>query len=350
MIPLMIDVLHMIDRQTPRDGLLQLGLLVGGRDVVASVGPAPPGLNVPVRAYHAPLGSAVLCGRRMAALAARAKAVHAWGLSAGRAAVMATDGRPIVCTLATAPAAASAGRFGRSMPREHVRLTLPTEAARRRFVSRGGCDGQVVVLPPPAAPISDRAARRRRTRKALGLTDGHYLIAAPGEMGYDAGQKYASWAHAILRRFVPHARLILPGRGPNRENVRTFVGTLGFSAEQYMTGDRFALPDVLAAADAAIFLPRRDGGVAALAAAMAAELPIVVAATDDVVECVGRRAALRVPVDGPRAAAAAMVRLMEDSALAAALAAEAGRTARERFSVAHCRRVLEPCYAGSVLL
>jgi len=346
MISLMIDVLHMIDRQTSRDGLLQLGLLVGGRDVVASVGPAPPGLNVPVRAYHAPLGSAVLCGRRMAALAARAKAVHAWGPSAGRAAVMTTDGRPIVCTLAAAPAR----RFGRSMRREHVWLTLPTEAARRRFVSRNGCDRQVVVLPPPAAPISDRAARRRRTRKALGLTDGHYLIAAPGEMGYDTGQKYASWAHAILRRFVPHARLILPGRGPNRENVRTFVGTLGFTAEQYLTGDRFALPDVLAAADAAIFLPRRDSGVAALAAAMAAELPIVAAATDDVVECVGRRAALRVPVNGPRAVAAAMVRLMEDSALAAALSAEAGRTARERFSVAHCRRVLESCYAGSVLL
>ncbi len=342
----MSGVLHIIDAATPQDCLLQLALLGASEDLIVSVGPQPrcADLTLPVQAVHAPLGLAALAGLKLKSLARGRRAVHVWSASLLRAAMLAAEDLPIVLSLPCMPPrsvvekiiAASAGR--------DIRVIAPTENVRGRLTAAGADAARTFVLPPPGRAIDDAAQRRQRTRAALGIAPGYFLVAAPGEMTADAGQKYASWTHGIVRRFLPQTRMVLSGDGTNLPNVRSFIVSTGFENEQLTPAGQFPLADILAAADAAMFLPRRDVGVAPVAAAMAAGAAIVAADTPDLRELLGGGAALLVPPAKPRQASAALAKLIDDPTLARGLAAAAQERAAARHTPDRARNVLEECY------
>ncbi|MCE5278021.1 MAG: glycosyltransferase [Planctomycetaceae bacterium] len=342
----MSNVLHMIDAQTPQDCLLQLALLAQGDDVIVSVGPPRPcaDLTLPVQAVHAPMGLKALAGLKTKAMARRRRAVHAWSYSVLRAAKLAAEDRPIVLSLPCMPPRAEVGKIVAAAARMDIGLTVPTETLRRRLLAAGADAGRTVVLPPPARAIDDAVQRRQRTRAALGIAPGYFLVVVPGEMTPDAGQKYASWTHAIVRRFLPQTRMVISGEGMNLPNVRSFVVSTGFQSEQLTPAGRVPLADILAAADAAMFLPTRDAGLASVAAAMAAGVPIVAADTPGLRELLGDAAALLVPPAKPRQTSAALARLIDDPALGRSLAAVAQERAAQRHSVDLARGALEACY------
>ena len=204
----------------------------------------------------------------------------------------------------------------------------------------------MTLIPPAAAPLEGRPACRRRVREALGWTDAEFVIAGIGQMGYDGGQKFLSWAGAIVWEFLPNVRLIFPGVGPNTPNIRTFVAGMRQVDQQPLTEHRFSTADALAAADAAAYVPTRDGGVGGLAAAMAAGLPLVVSRTRDAAWCAPEdTAAIHVTAGDPRALAAAIAKIIDSPELAERLGRGAAAMAAERLAGDAVRRQMEDLWA-----
>ncbi|HUS48096.1 MAG TPA: glycosyltransferase, partial [Phycisphaerae bacterium] len=121
-----------------------------------------------------------------------------------------------------------------------------------------------------------------------------------------------------------------------------------FGHEALFAEEAFSLAESLAAADAAVFFHKRDCGVTALAAAMAAGLPIACSDTPDARECTrgGRAAVLAQPASPPSAAAAAL-KLIEDHDLASRCARAAAAIAAENFAPDACRTKLREVHAAA---
>jgi len=346
-------VLHIIDLSTPADMLRQLSLLAGDDDLIASVGPAPQlaGVDLPARAVHCPLGIAECCGPRIDKAIGDVHFVHAWSVRSARAGAALCRRRKLrfVLSMPCRPDRRQLRRRGPGGFRSASGLTVPTHADRAAMVAAGLDGSRIHVLPPPARPLNDAEGRRRRVREQLGIGDGQRLLVAPSEMIRDAGHKYASWAHAIIRQMLSDVALLMPGGGPIERHVRFFAATTGYDDEVFLTGDRFGLEDVLAAADVALFLANRPSGVAPLAAAMAAGVPIVATNTPQIAELAPHeQAALLSRPRDPRAASASLLRVIEDSALARRLGQAARRRAAELFNVDSVRRRLAEIHDSAI--
>lgn len=339
----MPKVLHLIDAQTPADLLDQLSLLAGPRDQIVSLGPPPSGqFALPVRIVHSP---PLAVWRSPLKGTGGYNLVHAWSPRAAKLGqgLAQRHGCFLVASLhclASLPDMEKMVEFAAGMEA----VIVPTQCARQAAIALGAPQDRVYVLPPPARASKDPSARQR-VRESLGISMQDTLLAAPGELVRDSGHKYAPWAHAILRQIRPDIRLIIPGRGPNLERVRFFVGTTGYGSEVFLTEGRLDEAEVLAASDMALYFPVCDGGVGSLAGAMAAGLPIAASNTPDAAEMAadGRTALLVKPQD-PREASAAVLKLLEEPQLARQLAAAAKARADELFDPAVVRAKLVEIY------
>jgi glycosyltransferase involved in cell wall biosynthesis len=344
----MTKVVHLIDASTPQDMLEQIRLLAGQPDEIVSIGPPPAWpLGRPAKAVHCPMGSPALAAKRLPPAVAAAEVVHAWSAPAASAAVSAQLRRRPVFSLSCLPEGPLRGRLIDWARAGEVFVTVPTEASRRELIGAGVPQWGVKVLPPAAGPIADAAAGRSKVRAELGVGDGHVLLVAPGEMTRGSGHKYAPWVHAVLRQVRPDLRLVVPGTGPDEEHVRYYAGTTGLDSEVFLTEGRYWPRETLAAADLAVFFHERDCGAGALAAAMAAGLPIVASRTPDVVECTGDgEAAVLVDPGSPREGSAGVLRVLDDADLSRRIGQAASRRAAECFSVELCRNRLAEVYAS----
>jgi glycosyltransferase involved in cell wall biosynthesis len=349
----MTPVLHMVDARTPADCLDQLSLLADPEDRVVSIGapPAYPGLARSVEAVHCPLGIPGLTGRRLAGRFPQADLVHVWSVRSVMAGLALGEHRRcgLVLSLPCVPDPSQAANLLEDLRAGRVTVTVPTAAARTRLLSVGAPPDSVHVLPVAAEGVDGVQERRRRVRSALGLADADRLLVVPAEMTSAAGHVYAVWAHAVVRQVHPNLKLLLPGGGPVRNHVRFFAGTTGYDDEIHLTEDRFPRADALAAADIAALMCTGDCGVSALVASMAAGLPIAAGDTPDAAEVAPHeQAAILAAPATPRAASAAILRLVDDPDLGARLGATARRIAQEGHSVAMAKAALRRVY-GSVV-
>ena len=327
-----------------RDFLCQLAMLAGPDDVIVSVGPSPQSVDfgLPIKTFRAPMGLAALAGRGMSELAGECDVIHAWTPWA------ATARPPLLLSLAYLdPADRRLKGFVKKLTGATPALTVPTEVSRKSLIAMGAPDEAVYVLPPAAQAATGCDKKRREFRKRLGVGEDEFLIAAPGEINRYSGHEYASWVCAILRRFIPRVRLVIPGVGPGFRKVESFVASTGFADVQQMTGnmDGIGIDDVLCAADMAVFFHQSDCGVSALAAAMAHALPIVACRTPDIAQCApDKEAALLVRPKDPREASAAVAELINNSDLAKSLAETARQRAERYFDPKKCREKLHEIY------
>jgi glycosyltransferase involved in cell wall biosynthesis len=136
-------------------------------------------------------------------------------------------------------------------------------------------------------------------------------------------------APAILERF-PHARFVVVGDGPLRGELEERAARLPFE----FLGARPDVPALLAGFDVFAFPSLFEGLCLAVIEAQAAGVPVVATPVGGIRETVveGETGVL-VPQRDPAALAAAVCRLLDDSALAERLAAEARRRVHERYSV-----------------
>jgi len=132
----------------------------------------------------------------------------------------------------------------------------------------------------------------------------------------------------VARR--PDVRFVLVGDGPLRSELERRAA--GLPVE--VLGERDDVPDQLARFDVFVLPSRFEGLCLAVIEAQAAGVPVVATPVGGIVETVvpGETGTL-VPVDDPAALAAAISGVLDDPAAAGAMALEARRRARSRFSV-----------------
>ncbi|PYG00470.1 Glycosyltransferase involved in cell wall bisynthesis [Georgenia satyanarayanai] len=242
-----------------------------------------------------------------------------------------------------------------------VNAPLPAEQARHRglvhadeahaVVRRAatGASAVVCVSEPVAAWVRDLAPGAAvvveangvdvtRIRPAAGRPDRPFTVGFVGTLKPWHGTETVLEAHALLRRSVPDARLLLVGDGPQAEALRQQARTLGTAGAVEATG-------AVAPVDVPTLLHRMDVATAPYPAAgegyfsplkayeyMAAGLPVVASAVGQLPGVVEHgRTGFLVPGSDPTALAGTLGMLAGDRRLRA----QVGRAAREHVASGH---------------
>lgn len=345
----MARAIHIIGADAPADMLAQAAILAGANEKIVSIGPAPRKFDRQTVSLRAPMGSASLAGLQLRKITDHAELLHAWSPAAAAAAQWAARGKSILLSLSHLQGLHQADIAISGVFDDLWTLTVPTEAQRRVLITLGLGSKRVFALPPAAEPNSDADRKRNIARGELGLDNGQFLLAAGGEMLHASGHKQACWAHAMARILTDHTRLIFPGSGPARRAIEAFARSTGYDREIFFTAESLSPPDVLAAADAAIFLQRHDCGVGALTAAMACGLPILASDRPEIADCAPHGlAALLSPPGDMRQAADNLLRLARDAKLREKLGREASILASEKFAPDIAKTTLRSIYSTVV--
>jgi glycosyltransferase involved in cell wall biosynthesis len=193
---------------------------------------------------------------------------------------------------------------------------------RRKMIEVEGVrpDDAVVIpngIPDPPPPTG------ADVRAGLGLAPGQPLLVAFGRL--DPQKGFDVLVEAASR--VPGAAVVIAGEGGERAALEALVSRLGLQDRVRLPGFRGDVPDLVAAADAAVFPSRFEGSPLSVIECMAAGAAIVATPVGGVPELLeDGRQALFVPADDAGALAEALTRLIGDPALRA----ELGARARER--------------------
>jgi glycosyltransferase involved in cell wall biosynthesis len=136
-------------------------------------------------------------------------------------------------------------------------------------------------------------------------------------------------------REVPGARFLIVGDGPERAMLERHAASAGIAQHVSFVGrkdNRTELPAYYAAADVFAFHTLHEGMGIVLLEALASGCPVVTTAAGGTVDIVrDGDSGLLVPPGDANAFAGAVIRLLRDSTLRAALRARARRTAETEF-------------------
>jgi len=363
----MIEAVHIIDEGIRPDMLGQLELLAEPGERIVSAGPPPgehagracpepvdgacPELVERVESVHCTMGSPRLAGWRMRDRVGDAQVICAWSdkaLLAGRELAL-TTGRAMVYLVPAAPTDANARKvLAEAVGPGLLNVIAPTRFARSRLVAMGLPERFCHVLPPAALAPEDRAAARRKVRRALEIPDGAKLLVSPDPFVRHAGHEYASWAHAMLRHIPLELRLAFPSSGVMEEHYRFFAATTGFDEEVFFTHGRLPAAEVIAAADVVVLPQTRDCGAAMMASAMAAGVAVAARGAGSLGELAGGGSFALAMAAGPRATSAALLQLIEGEALSARLGQAAEARAGEAFEPTVVTHGLQEIYARAI--
>lgn len=151
-------------------------------------------------------------------------------------------------------------------------------------------------------------------------------------------------------REVSATRFVLVGDGEERPKIEQHVRDAGLLAHFLFLGSRKDIPELLACAELSILPSRAEGLPNVILEAMAAGLPVVATRVGGIPEIVeDGESGLLVPSQDPHALAEAILRLLQDRALAARIARNAQERIRARFSFDHVVCEFEEVYKSNRL-
>ncbi len=187
----------------------------------------------------------------------------------------------------------------------------------------------------------DPAGAREHLRE-LGVGDGP-LVGCAASFHPVKGHRHLVAAFARVHARCPAARLVLLGSnivgGREEQAVREQVAGLGLAAQVHFLGHRGDASDLMPGFAVYAQPSLEEGFGLAVVEAMSSRRPVVVSDVGGMRLTVEHEVSgLRVPVADPEALGAAILRLLDDPALAARLGAAGSARARERYSL---RRVLD---------
>ncbi len=189
----------------------------------------------------------------------------------------------------------------------------------------------------------------RRLLSELGLPIGAPVVVGAGRLTRQKGFDMLIGAFARVACEVPGAHLVILGGGGQRVALEREAA--GSPARQFIhfAGHRDDVPAILSEADVYALSSRNEGMANTLLEAMAVGAPIVATDVSGTREAVTDGVeALVVPPEDPDALAGAIVRLLTDRSLAAAMGAAARRRAASSFSQDRMLDQLEALLAGAV--
>ncbi len=306
-------------------------ILAGPADVVAE-SPVPTAV---VDIADRPRPSDVAALRRLRGVLAGTDLVHAHGLRAGAAAVLATRamrGRPaVVVTLHNLPVGgAKVQAVAAVLERVVARgagLVLGVSGDLVARATRMGATAQRALVPAPAragaGPLDDAA--RQDLRASLGLTPRERLVLTVGRLAPQKGLGLlADTAAALVRGGAPAFRWVVVGDGPLAGELADRVRAETLPV--VVAGRRDDVPALNAAADVVVSTSTWEGQPLAVQEALQAGAAVVATDVGGTREVTADAAVLVPP--RPEQLAAAVARLLTDDTERARLRA----AARERAS------------------
>lgn len=275
--------------------------------------------------------------------------LHAWSARAGRyCRSLAEAGWPLVIEVELGEAPERHVVWPHSGRSAHLPTYIcPAEAARAGLrKARVPADRTVLIRPGADAQEAsglDRAAARAR----LQLREEDIVIAALPPVSRSTGTIFAAWAAILLEKVCPAARIVVPAGGPEVDRVRRLVAACHHEWVVRFAPPAFTMPELVAAADLAAYLPPRTAPLTAVVQAMAAGCPLVATDVPAVRELlVHGETAWLCQAGEPEDAARWLLRAIEEPETARRHAARAREIAAETLTgnqmVAHYRA----CYAA----
>ena len=225
-----------------------------------------------------------------------------------------------------------------------VQAVIAPSEPMRTVLGEYGVATPIHVIPTGLAADRFRAGHGAAFRAHAGIAPGRPLALYVGRVAHEKNIGFLIETFARVLAAVPDAMLAIAGEGPARAALRAQVAALGLAAHVHFAGylERdSALLDCYAAADVFVFASRTETQGLVLLEAMAQGAPVVSTAE------LGTRSIL-VPASGALvvpeahdAFAAAVVRVLRDAGLRAALAARGRAYAHTWSSAAMARRLAE---------
>jgi mannosyltransferase len=194
---------------------------------------------------------------------------------------------------------------------------------------------RVHVVPYGIETAEFRPRPRAEVRAALRLPNG-FLFACAGRLNREKGTHHAVQALALMREWLPEARLLIVGDGEEREPLERLARELGVSEQVIFVGAQppERMPAYFAAADVFLFPTERDEALGlVLLQAMACGLPVIASRIGAIPEVIERdgETALLVPPGNTQALVNAATALFRDAGLRRRL----GEAARQRVLAEH---------------
>jgi glycosyltransferase involved in cell wall biosynthesis len=213
------------------------------------------------------------------------------------------------------------------------------------YLVREGVPGERIVVVPTGIDTGrfEVGAAPANLREELGLPPDALLVGSVAVLRAKKGHRFLlEAAPSVLARF-PDAVFLIVGTGPQEENLRNAIDSMGLSGSVRMLGHREDVPNVLLSLDLFVLPTVEEALGTAFLEAMATGRAVVGCRVGGVPEVVEEgKTGLLVPPEDPAALADAIRSLLADGGLRARMGAAGRQSVVAGYSVeVMCRRMWE---------
>jgi len=215
----------------------------------------------------------------------------------------------------------------------------------KEYLVREGVPGERIVVVPTGIETGRFAdgAAPANLREELGLPPDVLLVGAVAVLRNKKGLRFLlEAAPSVLARF-PRTVFLIVGTGPQEENLRNAIVSMGLSGSVRMLGHREDVSRILLSLDLFVLPTVQEALGTAFLEAMATGRAVVGCRVGGVPEVVEEgKTGLLVPPEDPAALAEAILTLLADGELRARMGAAGRQSVMARYSVEEmCRRMWE---------
>lgn len=233
-----------------------------------------------------------------------------------------------------------------------MRIIAVSQAARFQLVTCEGVKAQRVRVIENGVDIERidgiDVVAGRRVIADLALGKGPFVGCA-ARYDLPKGHIVLLEAFASVARAVPNARLLLLGQGPGEREVRARIRGLGLTQHVAVLGHHPLGHAVMAAMDVYVQPSIEEGFGLAVIEAMAMRRPVVVTDVGGMRETVEDGVSgIRVPPSDSAALAAALIRVLRDTSLAARFAEAGCARVTDRYSITRMLAEYDACYRNAM--
>lgn len=190
---------------------------------------------------------------------------------------------------------------------------------------------RIALVPSGVAAADLRALPPLDPRPRLGLAPGTPLAITAGALEGHKDHATLVRAAAAAMPSRPDLHWVIAGEGSQRHRIEELIAALGVGDRVHLLGTVQDAVRLVAASAVFVMSSSKEGLGTAVLDALAVGVPVVGTAAGGIPEMLGGGAGLVVPPGDPPALAAAVVRLLGDAGLRAAVAMR-GQEVVERFS------------------
>ena len=225
--------------------------------------------------------------------------------------------------------------------RHYARVIAISRAIRAQLAERfGQAPSKLALVPSAVNPDELRAdGARERLIDAFGLAPDAVIVGCVAQLIPRKGHATLLQSVAELAGAHPNLRTICFGAGPLARALEQQIAAHGLSERVTLAGFHEDLPALMPGLDLLVHAPEREGLGVAVLEALAARVPVVATAAGGVPDVIENGiTGLLVPPNEPAALAAAIERMLSESALRTRLVAAGSAMVEQNFSIARMAR------------